>query len=67
MTYNDEKRKAVLRSVLKTLEKVAEAVKEAGDESLIKLYLLGGYTVLNTLGIATDAEYEALCDEARKL
>ena len=67
MTNNDEKRKAVLSSVLETLDKVTAESKEAGDGSLIKLYLLGAYTVLNMLGIATDAEVKMLCDEARKL
>lgn len=67
MTNNDEKRKAVLSSVLETLDKVTSASKEAGDDCGIKLYLLGAYTVLNMLGIATDAEYKELCDEARKL
>ena len=67
MTTNDEKRKYVLSSVLETLDKVTEASKEAGEGSLFKLYLLGAYTVLNMLGIATDAEYKELCDEARKL
>ena len=67
MTNNDEKRKAVLSSVLETLDKVTEASIEAGEGSLIKLYLLGAYTVLNMLGIATDAAFNTLCDEARKL
>ena len=65
MIYNDEKRKAVLSSVLETLDKVTIPAKEAGDEcGGIKLYLLGAYTVLNMLGIATDEEYNTLCDEA---
>ena len=68
MTNNDEKRKAVLSSVLETLDKLTTSAKEAGDEcGGIKLYLLGAYTVLNMLGIATDAEYNMLSDEARKL
>lgn len=67
MTNNDEKRKEVLSSVLETLDAVTSASKEAGEGCLIKLYLLGAYTVLNMLGIATDAEYKELCDEARKL
>ena len=67
MTNNDEKRKAVLSSVLETLDKVTSASIEAGEGILLKLYLLGAYTVLNTLGVATDEEYKELCDEARKL
>ena len=67
MTEHDEQRKAVLGTVLKTLNAVTTAAKEAGDERGIKLYLLGAYTVLNMLRIATDAEYNALCDEAREL
>lgn len=67
MTNNDEKRKAVLSSVLETLDKVTSASKEAGDDYGIKLYLLGAYTVLHMLGIATDAEYNAFFDEACKL
>ena len=67
MTEQEEKRKAVLGRVLETLDAVTTASKEAGDESLIKLYLLGAYTVLNMLGIATNEEYNTLCDEARKL
>ena len=67
MTEQEEKRKAVLSTVLETLDKVTEASKEADDERLAKLYLLGAYTVLRMLGIATDAEYKELCDEARKL
>ena len=67
MTKQEEQRKYVLSSVLETLDKVSTAAKEAGDECGIKLYLLGAYTVLNMLGIATDEEYNALCDEARKL
>lgn len=67
MTNNDEKRKAVLSSVLETLDKVTSASVDAGEGCLIKLYLLGAYTVLNMLGIATEEEYKALCDEARKL
>ena len=68
MTNNDGKRKAVLSSVLETLDKLTGAAKEAGDEcGGVKLYLLGAYTVLNMLGIATDEEYNTLCDEARML
>ena len=67
MTEHNEQRKAVLGSVLKTLGIVTAAAKEDGDESGIKLYLLGAYTVLNMLRIATDAGYDAFCDEARKL
>ena len=68
MTNNDEKRKAVLSSVLETLDKLTSAAKEAGDEcGGIKLYLLGAYTVLNMLGIAINEEYNTLCDETRKL
>jgi len=67
MTNNEEKRKDVLSSVLETLDKVTTPAKEAGDEcGGIKLYLLGAYTVLHMLGIATDAEFNTLC-EARKL
>ena len=64
MTNNDYKRKAVLTSVLETLGKVTEAAKEAGDECGIKLYLLGAYTVLNMLGIATNEEFDTLCNYA---
>ena len=67
MTNNDEKRKDVLSAVLETLDKVTSASIEAGEGSLIKLYLLGAYTVLNMLGVATYEEYKELCDEARKL
>ena len=68
MTNIEEKRKDVLSAVLETLDVLTAEAKEAGDDkSLIKLYLLGAYTVLNMLGIATDAEYNTLCDEARKL
>ena len=67
MTNNDERRKYVLSSVLETLDAVTAESKEAGEGELAKLYLLGAYTVLNMLGIATDAEYKELCDEARKL
>ena len=67
MTNNEEQRKAVLSSALKTLNTVTGAAKEAGDGCGIKLYLLGAYTVLNMLGIATDEEYNTLCDEAYKL
>ena len=67
MIEHEQHRKAVLSSVLETLDKVTSASIEAGEGSLIKLYLLGAYTVLNMLGIATDAEFKMLCDEARKL
>ena len=68
MLDHEQQREAVLTSVVKTLSTVSAAVKEQGDErGGIKLYLLGAYTVLNMLGIATDAEYSTLCDEARKL
>ena len=67
MTNNDEKRKYVLSSVLETLDKVTAESKEAGEGDLVKLYLLGAYSVLNMLGVATYEEYKELCDEARKL
>ena len=67
MTDHEEHRKAVLSSVLKGLKTVITAAKEPGDEYGVKLYLLGAYTVLNMLGIATDAGYDAFCDEALKL
>ena len=67
MTNNDEKRKAVLSSVLETLDAVTAESIEAGEGSLAKLYLLGAYTVLHMLGIATDEEYNELCDEAHIL
>ena len=67
MTNNEEKRKAVLSSVLETLDAITTESKEAGEGGRIKLYLLGAYTVLNMLGIATNEEFNTLCDEARKL
>ena len=67
MINNDVKRKAILSSVLETLDAITAESKESGDGKPAGLYLLGAYTVLNMLGIATDEEYNALCDEARKL
>ena len=67
MTENDEKRKAVLSSVLETLDAVTAESIEAGEGELTKLYLLGAYTVLRMLGVATYEEYKELCDEAHKL
>lgn len=67
MTNNDEHRKTVLSAVLKTLDILTVPVKEQGGEIGVEFYLLGAYTVLNMLGIATDAEYTTLCDEPRKL
>ena len=64
MTNNDEKRKAILTSVLETLDEMISASKAEGDEILTKPYLLGAYTVLNMLGIATNEEFNTLCDYA---
>ena len=67
MTNNEEQRKAVLSSALETLNRVTTVVKEANEDCGIGLFLLGAYTVLNMFGIATDEEYNTLCDEACKL
>ena len=62
---NEIERIALVGKITATLDVVVgHTLKDPEDNGKIGMYLLGAYTILDMLGIVTDEEYDALCEEA---